>query len=121
MNRLTDIIAECRAKESRTIGDIVGYIEQHYAEEVTLQDIASRFYVSREYVSRKFKQDFGINFSDFLAHYRIDKSKQLMHNPHLTITQIAELVGFNDVKYFSKVFKKQEGLSPKMYRSKLEA
>ncbi|WP_019635955.1 response regulator transcription factor [Paenibacillus fonticola] len=121
MDRLTDIIAECRAKESRTIGDIVGYIEQHYAEEVTLQDIASRFYVSREYVSRKFKQDFGINFSDFLAHYRIDKSKQLMHNPHLTITQIAELVGFNDVKYFSKVFKKQEGLSPKMYRSKLEA
>lgn len=120
MTELARVIIERQAKDKRTIDDIVRYVEQRYMDDLSLLDIASAFFVSREYVSRKFKQEFGINFSDYLATYRIDKAKRLMQNPHLKIAQIAEMVGFRDVKYFSKVFKKQEGLSPKAYRSKLE-
>lgn len=120
MTELARVINERQAKDKRTIDDIVKYVEQHYMDDLSLLDIASAFFVSREYISRKFKQEFGINFSDYLATYRIAKAKQLMHNPHLKIAQVAEMVGFRDVKYFSKVFKKQEGLTPKDYRSKLE-
>lgn len=120
MTELARVINERQAKDKRTIDDIVKYVEQRYMDDLSLLDIASTFFVSREYISRKFKQEFGINFSDYLATYRIGKAKQLMHNPHLKIAQVAEMVGFRDVKYFSKVFKKQEGLTPKDYRSKLE-
>ncbi|TYA15318.1 helix-turn-helix domain-containing protein [Paenibacillus faecis] len=118
LTRLAGEVSKRQQRESRKIGDILAYIEQHYQSELSLQDLASHFQVSREYISRKFKQEFGDNFSDYLAAYRIDKAKKLMRNPNLKVQRIAEMVGFNDVKYFSKVFKKQEGLSPREYRSK---
>ncbi|MEF2967644.1 helix-turn-helix domain-containing protein [Paenibacillus sp. M1] len=117
MVRLAAEISARKSRENRTIGEIVAYVEQHYRSDLSLQDIASHFYVSREYISRKFKQEFGINFSDYLAKYRIDKAKLLMLNPNLKVQQIAEMVGIPDVKYFSKVFKKMVGVSPREYRS----
>lgn len=119
MQRIMLKMSACQVKEKNTMNDIVKYIEQRYQDDLSLQEIAGKFFVSREYVSRKFKQEFGINFSDYIGKYRIDKAKLLMQNPHLKLSQISEMVGFHDVKYFSKVFKKQEGVSPKAYRSKL--
>ncbi|MNI17894.1 HTH-type transcriptional regulator YesS [compost metagenome] len=116
MKQLSRIIMERQAREKGTMMDIIKYIDYHYQNEISLQDVASHFFVSREYISRKFKQEFGINFSDYLGQYRIDKAKTLMLNQNLKIVQISEMVGFHDVKYFSKVFKKQEGVSPKVYR-----
>ncbi|MFP4977623.1 helix-turn-helix domain-containing protein [Paenibacillus sp. CN-4] len=121
LSRLSRELAERQHAEGNPMAEIVKYIQQHYQSEISLQEVAGRFFVSREYISRKFKQEFGINFSDYIANYRIDKSKQLMLNPHLKLSQVAEMVGFHDVKYFSKVFKKKEGLTPKEYRDKLEA
>lgn len=95
---------------------VVRYIEQHYNKELTLQDIASHFYLSREYISRRFKQETGENLIDFLCRTRIDKAKRLLESPHLKISQVAEMVGYADEKYFSKVFKKWTGLSPNQYR-----
>lgn len=121
LSRLSRELAERQHAEGNPMAEIVKYIQQHYQSEISLQEVAGRFFVSREYISRKFKQEFGINFTDYIANYRIDKSKQLMLNPHLKLSQVAEMVGFHDVKYFSKVFKKKEGLTPKEYRDKLEA
>ncbi|WP_217597328.1 response regulator [Cohnella sp. GbtcB17] len=95
---------------------VVRYIEQHYNKELTLQDIASQFYLSREYISRRFKQETGENLIDFLCRIRIDKAKLLLESPHFKISQVAEMVGYADEKYFSKVFKKLTGLSPNQYR-----
>lgn len=97
---------------------IVRYIEQHYNKELTLQDIASHFYLSREYISRKFKQETGENLIDFLCRIRIDKAKLLLANPHFKIAQVAEMVGYADEKYFSKVFKKLTGQSPNQFRKR---
>lgn len=119
MKQLSQAITERQTHENRTMLDIIKYIDHHYPEDISLQDIANHLFVSREYVSRKFKQEFGINFSDYLGQFRIDKAKVLMINPNLKVAQISEMVGFHDVKYFSKVFKKQEGVSPKEYRSNL--
>ncbi|MCM3783327.1 helix-turn-helix domain-containing protein [Neobacillus mesonae] len=118
MHRLAEALSKRHAPENGTIKEIVKYVEQHYADELSLQEIASRYHISREYVSRKFKQEYGINFSDFITEYRIERARMLMQNPHLKLVQIAQMVGFQDVKYFSKVFKKLTGISPKEYRDR---
>lgn len=83
---------------------------------MTLQHIAERFFISRENVSRKFKQISGENLSDYLTSLRIGKAKTLLHNTGLRLSQIAGLVGYEDEKYFSRVFKKATGLTPREYR-----
>ncbi|SMF91066.1 two-component system, response regulator YesN [Paenibacillus uliginis N3/975] len=110
------VMTQIHAKENHIIHDIARYLEHSYHEEISLQDIASRFFLSREYISRKFRQEFGVTLSDFLGRIRIDKAKMLLLNPHLRIAQIAEMVGYQDEKYFSKVFKKLEGQPPNDYR-----
>lgn len=117
MQRLSQELAARQIKESSPIAEIVKYIEQNYSSDLSLQEVAGKFFVSREYVSRKFKQEYGINFSDYIGSVRIEKAKLLLQNPNLKLSQISEMVGFHDVKYFSKVFKKQTGSSPKDYRT----
>lgn len=110
------ILTQRHSRENHIIYDIASYLENHYAEDISLQDMAARFFLSREYISRRFKQEFGVNISDFLAGVRIEKAKLLLLNPQLRIAQVAEMVGYQDEKYFSKVFKKQEGQTPNEYR-----
>lgn len=112
------VLTQMHAKENHAVHDIARFLEQHYSEEISLQDIASRFFLSREYISRKFKQEFGVTLMDYLIDIRIEKAKLLLMNPHLRITHVAEMVGYQDEKYFSKVFKKLEGRTPNEYRKK---
>lgn len=118
MKQLACLLLQQKKEAQHIIYDIAKYVEQHYHEEVSLQDIAQRFYVSREYISRKFKQQFGINLSDYMTNIRMNKALRLLLNPHLRIAQVAEMVGYQDEKYFSKVFKKTQGMSPNMYRKR---
>lgn len=119
MQRLSQELSARQIKERNPLTEIVKYIEQNYQSDLSLQEVAGKFFVSREYISRKFKQEYGINFSDYIVSVRIEKAKLLLQNPNLKLSQIAEMVGFHDVKYFSKVFKKQAGTSPKDYRTQV--
>ncbi|MCZ8516451.1 response regulator [Paenibacillus filicis] len=103
-------------QDSNVIYEIAKHIQNHYHQDITLQEIASHFYLSREYISRKFKQEFEVNLSDYISGIRMDKAKMLLLNPHLRISQVAQMVGYEDEKYFSKVFKKMVGQSPNEYR-----
>ncbi|MFF2090477.1 response regulator [Paenibacillus sp. NPDC058174] len=105
-----------RQPDLNIMKEIAKYMEQNYHLEVTLQDISERFYLSREYISRRFKQEMGENVFDYLARVRVEKARLLLRNPHLKIAQIAEMVGYDDEKYFSKVFKKVMSVSPNQYR-----
>ncbi|UHA75949.1 helix-turn-helix domain-containing protein [Paenibacillus sp. 481] len=116
LTRLSQLLLTHQGQEQHIIFDIAKYVEQHYHEDLSLQDMAQRFFVSREYISRKFKQQFNINLSDYMANIRIEKAKMLLFNPHLRISQVANMVGYHDEKYFSKVFKKQTGVSPNEFR-----
>ncbi|UVI30432.1 response regulator transcription factor [Paenibacillus spongiae] len=109
-------LVQAHAKNHFFIQDIAKYVESHYLEDISLQDVAARFFLSREYVARKFKQEYGVTLLDYLSRIRIEKAKLLLHNPHLRITQVAEMVGYQDEKYFSRVFKKLEGINPGEYR-----
>jgi two-component system response regulator YesN len=114
--RFAGLLLNAQQKEKSNIREIAKFIEAHYREELSLHDIASRFFLSREYISRKFKQEFGVNLSDFLTEIRINKAKLLLLNPNLRISDVADAVGYQDEKYFSKVFKKACGCTPAEYR-----
>lgn len=120
MQQLSRALTDRQHKERNPMTEIVKYIEQNYPSDLSLQEVAGKFQVSREYVSRRFKQEYGINFSDYIVSVRIEKAKLLMQNPGLKLAQISEMIGFHDVKYFSKVFKKHTGHSPKDYRDQAE-
>ncbi|MCC3375305.1 response regulator [Cohnella sp. REN36] len=116
---LAQIMASLQAPGGSPMREIARYLELHYMKEITLQDISSKFHLNREYISRRFKQEFGETIGDFTSRVRMDKAKTLLASPHLKIAQIALMVGYQDEKYFSRVFKKVEQMSPNDYRKKL--
>ncbi|PLR67646.1 response regulator transcription factor [Bacillus sp. UMB0893] len=106
-------------KEKNNMQQIEEYLQQHYQQDITLQDIADRFFLSREYISRKFKQDYHATLTDYLTNIRMERAKRLLENPYLKIYDVAYGVGYQNEKYFSKVFKKQVGCTPIEYRNSL--
>ncbi|MBM7582179.1 two-component system response regulator YesN [Caldicoprobacter guelmensis] len=95
------------------------YITDNLREDINLKDTAAKFNFSPYYFSRTFKKVFGYNFSDYLNLIRINKAKELLKDDSLSVKEICYLVGYNDPNYFSKVFKKYEGVTPTEYREKL--
>ncbi|MBU8880156.1 response regulator [Bacillus sp. FJAT-29790] len=107
--------------EKNNMQEIEEYLQKNYQQEISLQEIADRFFLSREYISRKFKLEFQETLTDYLTKIRIEKAKQLLETPYLKIYEIAYHVGYQNEKYFSKVFKKLIGLTPNEYRSSISS
>ncbi|CAM3788580.1 AraC family transcriptional regulator [Alkalicoccus chagannorensis] len=102
---------------ARRIRPIVDWLELYYAEDLTLDDIASYAGVSSQYLNRQFKEAFGISPYRFLIQLRIRRAKELLHaNPELTIEKAASLTGFRDVSHFIGTFRRVERVTPKAYR-----
>jgi two-component system response regulator YesN len=85
-------------------------------KKVTLDEVAACVYLSPSYFSKVFKQEMEMSFNTYLNYIRIEMSKKLLSDPSIAIVDISNLVGFEDQSYFSKVFKKMTGLSPKKFR-----
>ncbi|GGM24222.1 hypothetical protein GCM10011351_07490 [Paraliobacillus quinghaiensis] len=102
-------------KEKSSVQLIEEYIKNNFQKDITLSDIAERFYLSREYISRKFKKQFNKTITDYITQLRIEKSKELLKNPHLKVYEVGSSVGYKNDKYFIKVFKKIEGITPREY------
>ena len=92
------------------------YIQEHYSEQVTLNEVADNVYVSTCYISRLFKKELGINFVDYLNGIRMEKARELLRDPRYKTYEVAERVGIPDAHYFSRLFKKVVGLTPTEYR-----
>lgn len=95
------------------------YIEEHFSEKLKLSDVADKVFVSQWHLSKLLNKHTGQNFSEILNGVRIEKAKVLLENPALRIGDIAEEVGFLDMAHFSRVFKKQTGISANEYRNKV--
>ena len=100
----------------RTVHRAIQYIHEHYMESITLQEVADHVSVSRNYFSELFKRETGRNFIDFVIDLRINRAKELLAATSLRVYEVAEQAGFNDVKYFSKLFKKIVGMTPAEYQ-----
>ncbi|MGM9557759.1 MAG: AraC family transcriptional regulator [Oscillospiraceae bacterium] len=117
MNSLMDSIFRFKGlRHANVIHQSVQYISTHYAERLTLEDMAQRVYLSPAYFSRVFKQEIGETFTAYLNRVRIDHSRALLRRKDLRLVDIALMVGFEDQSYFTKVFKKVVGTSPLRYR-----
>jgi len=95
------------------------YVRENFSRDLTLEDAASVVGISQYYLSKVFKQVKKMNFVDYLSLIRIEKAKELLKNPSLSINEVSSMVGYSDANYFSRVFKKIEKISPSDYRTRL--
>lgn len=92
------------------------YIRRNYQKNLTVDLISDLFYMNPSYFSHLFRQKSGCKFVDYVNRTRIDKSKELLRLGNLKMYQIAKSVGYNNVKYFFRIFKKMEGMTPEQFR-----
>lgn len=96
--------------------DCKKYINEHYMEDLKLDDIANKFNFNPNYFSTLFKNYTNMNLSDYIFGVRMKKAKEYLKNNKLKIYEISDKIGYKDVKYFIRVFKKTYGMSPDEFR-----
>lgn len=101
---------------NRRILEITEYINAHYNEQISLEELAKTFNISRFYLCKLFKNAIGFTFTEFLNNVRIKEAKALLLGSSLNVTRIAEKVGYSDTTYFCRTFKKIIGVSALAYR-----
>lgn len=99
--------------KKETAEQIADYLDEHYAEKISLDQIAENMYLSPFYISKIFKSEIGESPIHYLIRIRLEKARELLEKkPELSISDVAERVGYEDVYHFSKLFKKTYGVSP---------
>ena len=110
-----DSAKESKVSQSKTIAEKARiYIQAHYMEgDLSITDISEELYINQTYLRKMFKEEMGMTLLEFITKYRMHMAKQLILTTDYSLTQIAEKVGYNDVSYFSKCFKRYYKVSPK--------
>ncbi|WP_127586354.1 response regulator [Paenibacillus koleovorans] len=98
------------------IDEIKAYIDEHFDEQLTLTSIADSFYLHAHYLSQLFKKKTGVTFLHYLTHVRMEQAKQQLVSTDLKVYEISRLVGYEDSKYFSKIFERTVGMKPSEYK-----
>ncbi len=104
------------AEKIRPINQAKQYIQEHFAEPLSLEEVSAQAGFSSSYFSTLFRKETGKNFLEYLIDVRIEEAKKLLRKSGSTIEQIGKAVGISDYKRFAKTFKKITGISPKEYR-----
>jgi len=102
-------------KYSVIVKNAVNYIDLNLEKPLTLQQIAADFFVNPSHLSRKFKQEVQMTMMDYINQKRVEESKLHLQRGKISITDIAFMVGFNDLNYFTRVFKKYTSMTPSQY------
>ena len=103
-------------KNRLVIQEIKKFIRDNHDQSLTLDEISASVYLSPHYASRIFKENQNITIMDYVMKVKLEKAKKLLRNPRYQIDEIAEKLGYNDASYFSKVFRRKEGMSPTQFR-----
>lgn len=99
-----------------SINSVKNYLDQNYRDDIRLDALAVKFFINKYYMSRSFKEQIGMTINEYLNNVRVTKAKQMLRFTDKTIADIGERVGIEDPAYFSRMFKKIEGISPDQYR-----
>ena len=102
----------------RIYGEILQFISQNYLQKLTLNEIAKNLHYSPSYIEHTFKKANGLPLMRYVMNLKIEKAKELLATTSNSILQVSESVGFEDSNYFTAVFKKSVGISPREYRNK---
>lgn len=101
---------------STLVKHALAYLQQYHSQPISRQELATAIGVSKDYLSHIFHQELGFSPWEYLNRYRIQQAKTLLRATNRSITEIATQVGFDDLSYFSRVFNKHTGCSPRAYR-----
>lgn len=110
-----DVVEKKTLKEN-SINSIKNFLDQNYNSDISLDDLSKKFFVNKFYMSRIFKEQVGMTINEYLNNVRVTKAKQMLRFSDKTIADIGASVGIKDPAYFSRLFKKIEGISPDQYR-----
>jgi two-component system response regulator YesN len=115
-NLIDSLIASEIMVNNEWIENLVKYIETNYMNNITLEDMAERIGFSTYYFSKLFKHTFNENFIEYLTRIRIERAKQLLLDPSISVKQVCFAVGYSEPNYFTRVFKRTVGISPSIYQ-----
>ena len=125
LNRLCTLLMEqswhpeeaSSAPKKLSVVEVKEYLEQHYAEKITLDELSKQFFINKYYLTRVFKEHFGQSITAYLTSLRITHAKQLLRFSDKSVEKIGLECGLGQLHYFSRVFKEVEGVAPSVYRS----
>lgn len=103
---------EVKNKQHYQLRSLLEYIDKHYQQKITLKELAAIANVSPQHLCRLFKNIAGMPPIDYINHLRINEAKRLLQQRHLKVGEVAQIVGFSDSNYFSRLFKKYNHISP---------
>lgn len=112
------LASDTNCRYSPAIEKSIQYIATNYMEKLSLEHISSMVYLNKNYFSELFKKETGINYNDYINQVRIQKACEFLLTGQFSLSEVAQMVGFSDQNYFSKVFKRIMGESPKRYQMK---
>lgn len=115
VNKLEDIGRADTCKDARMI-EIMNYIQANYID-VTLDDLAEKFYLSKPYISKYIKEKSGMTFGELVKKIRMKKAKALLKSSNMTVENIALTVGYQNVEHFNRMFKKAYNMTPIQFRN----
>lgn len=95
---------------------IAEFIDENYMKPITLTEISAKLQFSLPYICKRFKDDVGMTFNEYLQKKRIEQSCRLIANTDKKFSEISELVGYSDIKFFTQVFKKHLGMTPREFK-----
>ncbi|QJX61114.1 response regulator [Niallia circulans] len=114
-------LGEWRSKGIRSLLlEAKEYIDKYYDRAISLEEVADQIGISSYYLSKLFKERFQVTFIDYITNTRLEKAKELLLVPNVSLKEIALTIGYKDPNYFSRVFKKEVGMSPSEYRTKYQ-
>lgn len=111
---------KARTDKHKLVDKVATYLSDTYDQNETLEDISKKFFVNKCYLSRIFKEVTGFTISEYTNIYRIQKAKIMLDESEISITEIAETLGFRSAAYFVRVFKNYTETTPHHYRKKLQ-
>lgn len=117
---LSGMMQESRPEETSTDAEIIErvrrYIDAHYGQDLSLESMATRFYISKYQISRLFKRIYDVNYQDYVLKARMEAAARFLRSTQMKLYEVSQRVGFEEPSYFSNVFKKYYGVSPREYR-----
>lgn len=103
------------SKQSEII-HVKEYLDEHFVEKISLDQLSEMFFINKFYLTRKYKEQYGMTISAYLMNLRITKAKQMLRFTEKSVEDIGHECGLGELNYFSRVFKEIEGVSPSLYR-----
>ena len=105
-----------RAPKRASLTEVKNWIDEHFSEHISLEELSKTFYIDKFYMAKSFKAQYGQTIASYITNIRITKAKQLLRFSDMTIEEISGQIGISDPAYFSRVFREIEGVGPRKYR-----